>query len=166
MEIYRRNQAVCPPADEFFVQRKEIQTASGAFFPQISAGDFFKSTPQLASAAMQALKALFCFFLMAICATEAFNIHIPKRLQNDWIAQDMMSSSRPSETGNFYDNYYIEWRPYVVCSGDTLWDIAKSCTGNGLAYHLIAEENQLGNPDLIFPGDIIYIPFYHLIDEP
>lgn len=61
--------------------------------------------------------------------------------------------------------YYVEYVPYTVKAGDTLWDIAKIHMGNGLGYHAIAEQNHLENPDLIFPGDRLILPIVHRMDE-
>ena len=74
------------------------------------------------------------------------------------------------ESGDLYDidftedfseydtSYHIEREIYVVQSGDTLWDIAERYMGNGMGYHVIAEENHLTNPDLIFPDNVLVVP--------
>ena len=41
---------------------------------------------------------------------------------------------------------------YVVKEGDTLWEISQRLTGDPLNYRQIAGQNQIPNPDLIFPG--------------
>ena len=41
---------------------------------------------------------------------------------------------------------------YVVKEGDTLWEISQRLTGDPLNYRQIAGQNQISNPDLIFPG--------------
>jgi chemotaxis signal transduction protein/LysM repeat protein len=46
---------------------------------------------------------------------------------------------------------------YVVEKGDTLWDIAEQFTGDPFNYKMIAVDNDIGNPDLIFPGQRIVI---------
>ncbi|NLK45055.1 MAG: LysM peptidoglycan-binding domain-containing protein, partial [Treponema sp.] len=50
---------------------------------------------------------------------------------------------------------------YEVQPGDCLWEIAAQANnkdgGNRTAQQL-AEQNNIANPDLIYPGDIIYIP--------
>lgn len=44
---------------------------------------------------------------------------------------------------------------YRVKAGDTLWDIAERFTGNPYNYARIALENNIENPDLIYPGQEI-----------
>ncbi len=46
-------------------------------------------------------------------------------------------------------------RVYVVKKGDTLWAISKRFTGNPFNYPLVAKENNIENPDMIFPGQEI-----------
>lgn len=46
---------------------------------------------------------------------------------------------------------------YIVKEGDKLWDIAKRLTGNGMNYTIIAEKNNIKNPDLIFVGQKLII---------
>jgi chemotaxis signal transduction protein/LysM repeat protein len=48
-------------------------------------------------------------------------------------------------------------KAYVVKRGDTLWDIAEHFTGNPFDYNTIAADNEIKNPDLIFPGQKIVI---------
>lgn len=50
---------------------------------------------------------------------------------------------------------------YTVKSGDCLWKIAKQFYGNGSAYTKIYEQNKEtvgGNPNLIYPGQVLTIP--------
>jgi len=44
---------------------------------------------------------------------------------------------------------------YVIKKGDTLWEIAKRY---GTTVQKIIELNPRINPDLIYPGDVIYLP--------
>lgn len=46
---------------------------------------------------------------------------------------------------------------YVVQRGDTLWAIASQYLGGGENYQQIAQENNIQNPDLIFPGQVFKI---------
>ena len=43
-------------------------------------------------------------------------------------------------------------------SGDTLWDIANRFYGNPFRYHLIADANDIANPDVIDVGQHLTIP--------
>lgn len=50
---------------------------------------------------------------------------------------------------------------YVIQSGDTLWAIAKKHYGSGAEWRRIWERNKpmrSGNPNLIYPGEVILIP--------
>lgn len=46
---------------------------------------------------------------------------------------------------------------YTVQKGDTLWVIAKKYYGNGSLYPKIVKNNNIKNPDLIYPGQILII---------
>jgi nucleoid-associated protein YgaU/chemotaxis signal transduction protein len=54
-------------------------------------------------------------------------------------------------------NAPLEAGTYVVKEGDTLWGISKRFTGNPFNYPSIAGENDIPNPDLIFPEQEILI---------
>ena len=47
---------------------------------------------------------------------------------------------------------------YVVQEGDTLSYIAMLFTGKPSNYKKIAADNNIDNPDLIFPGQKLYVP--------
>ena len=47
---------------------------------------------------------------------------------------------------------------YVVRRGDTLWVISKNFLGKGLRFSIIANENGIENPDLIYPKQKFKIP--------
>ncbi len=51
----------------------------------------------------------------------------------------------------------LEPGTYVVKEGDTLWGISKRFTGNPFNYPSIAGENDIPNPDLIFPEQEIIV---------
>jgi 5'-nucleotidase len=44
---------------------------------------------------------------------------------------------------------------YTVVSGDVLWKIAENF---GLTWEALSEFNNLENPNLIYPGDVLEIP--------
>lgn len=46
---------------------------------------------------------------------------------------------------------------YTVKKGDTLWAIAKQYLGSGTKYTQIASENNIKNPNLIYPGQVFKI---------
>lgn len=51
-------------------------------------------------------------------------------------------------------------RTYTVQRGDTLWGIAQKYYGSGLSYKRLASANsdQIKNPNLIYPGQVLTIP--------
>jgi len=51
-------------------------------------------------------------------------------------------------------------RTYTVVRGDCLWNIAKKYYGNGSQYTKIynANRDQIKNPNLIYPGQVLTIP--------
>jgi nucleoid-associated protein YgaU len=55
---------------------------------------------------------------------------------------------------------YIGYREHLVRPGDTLWAIAEMNYGNGnkLPNIVRANPNQIADPDLIFPGQVLKIP--------
>ncbi|HLF77912.1 MAG TPA: LysM peptidoglycan-binding domain-containing protein [Dehalococcoidia bacterium] len=55
---------------------------------------------------------------------------------------------------------YHGFAPYEVVSGDTLSGIAQHWYGNGALFPRIFEANrdQITNPNLIFPGQVLRIP--------
>lgn len=52
----------------------------------------------------------------------------------------------------------IESDSYTVVKGDHLWGIAIRAYGDGYQWVKIANENNLANPDLIHPGNVLKIP--------
>ncbi len=47
---------------------------------------------------------------------------------------------------------------YTVRKGDCLWIIARNFLRKGILFSIIAERNDIGNPDLIFPEQLLQIP--------
>jgi len=55
-------------------------------------------------------------------------------------------------------------KKYIVKKGDTLWKIAKRF---GVSLDALIRANpQIKNPDLIFPGDVVFIPEVHVPKPP
>ncbi len=46
---------------------------------------------------------------------------------------------------------------YTVKKGDCLWNIAKSVYGSGTWCYELARKNNIKNPDLIYPGQVLEI---------
>ena len=55
---------------------------------------------------------------------------------------------------------YVGYREHLVRPGDTLWAIAEANYGNGSKFPNIvrANPNQITDPDLIFPGQVLKVP--------
>jgi nucleoid-associated protein YgaU len=49
-------------------------------------------------------------------------------------------------------------KTYTVVNGDCLWSISVQIYGNGYRWTEIAQLNNLANPDLIFPGNVLSLP--------
>lgn len=164
MEIYHFNEQVQNWGREFNVQKGEFFHRNSEFFPLTSESSRNNYVNQVTVVNKRRSKILRkCIFVAAIFVVAFFNVHLlfgnsvsfPAYDYQSWYGSEKFADS---------DAYYIEFIPYVVCPGDTLWDIAEKYMGNGLGYHAIAEENHLSNPDLIFPGDQLIIPVVHVKD--
>jgi nucleoid-associated protein YgaU len=48
----------------------------------------------------------------------------------------------------------------IVARGDNLWNISRRIYGHGLRYTVIygANQPQIRNPDLIYPGQVFVLP--------
>ena len=55
---------------------------------------------------------------------------------------------------------------YTVVRGDMLWDIAERFYGDPLLYPIIAVANDLPDPDVIHPGQVLVIPARPTPDDP
>ncbi|MBN1037891.1 LysM peptidoglycan-binding domain-containing protein [Clostridium botulinum] len=71
-----------------------------------------------------------------------------------------------TKNGVIVENYNTTLRPddkvkvnsHKVVKGESLWHIAKKYLGDGSRYKEIAELNNISNPGLIYPGQVINIP--------
>lgn len=59
------------------------------------------------------------------------------------------------------DNIPLSTRVYTVKEGDTLWSISKRFTGTPYNYPSVANENDIANPDLIYPEQAILLKREH-----
>ncbi len=55
-------------------------------------------------------------------------------------------------------NISISENTYTIKNGDCLWDIAIRAYGDGYKWLEIARANNLSNPDLIYPDNVLIIP--------
>lgn len=67
------------------------------------------------------------------------------------VAQVGHTFTMPEMTGD--DNTY-----YTVRRGDCLWIIARNFLRRGVLFSIVAERNNISNPDLIFPRQLLQIP--------
>lgn len=67
------------------------------------------------------------------------------------IAEVTREFTMPEMTGD--DDTY-----YTVRKGDCLWIIARNFLRRGILFSIIAERNNIENPDLIFPKQLLQIP--------
>ena len=52
----------------------------------------------------------------------------------------------------------IKGTSYTVASGDYLWDVALRAYGDGFKWVEIAKANNLANPNLVHPGNVLKLP--------
>lgn len=60
----------------------------------------------------------------------------------------VVETTRPTPTVPLHDTYTVK-------KGDTLWAIAKREYGDPLQYKTIASKNNIKNPNLIYPGQVL-----------
>jgi LysM repeat protein len=62
--------------------------------------------------------------------------------------------NQPPSAGN------LQYRQYTIVHGDTLWGIAQKFLGNGSRWPEIYRASHLrsGDPNLIFPGEVVNVP--------
>lgn len=173
MEIYNYNKEFCHSNGQFFIIGKD-------FFPQNH--EFFQTTNEFHNSKQNShgigqksgvfFQHLWWYFFVSVLLIISIRPNRPYDYYSEQNTAPIIESEEGQpvnlhEINNFFDadKYYIEWHPYVIQRGDTLWDIAKESMGNGLAYHAIAERNQLSNPHLIYPNQELSIPFLYPINE-
>lgn len=74
------------------------------------------------------------------------------------VAQVAHTFTMPEMTGD--DDTY-----YTVRRGDCLWIIARNFLRRGVLFSIIAEKNNIENPDLIFPQQLLQIPVSGKIEK-
>lgn len=73
--------------------------------------------------------------------------------------QSYVYSPRPVASGEtFQKSEGILVREVGVKKGDTLYGLSRTSSGRGSYYPQILLFNEIKNPDLIFPGDVLRIP--------
>ena len=64
------------------------------------------------------------------------------------VRQSVTEITKPAITGD----------SYTVVKGDNLWEIAVQAYGDGYQWVKIASENNLAQPDIIHPGNVLRLP--------
>lgn len=98
-------------------------------------------------------------------AVEANNNPIPEKQQPATpliavgtikpVNKNITQTLKPKKWKRNKNKYYPplgEFDFYTVEEGDTLWDIAEAYSKNPYDYNLVAEDNKIIDPDLIYPG--------------
>lgn len=91
-------------------------------------------------------------------STDDFQIVFEDRERNllgDWLEVKPITSGSKKQVSQEVEKE--EEINYVVQRGDTLWDIASQYLGGGTKYSQIAQENNISNSDLIYPGQVFRI---------
>jgi hypothetical protein len=67
----------------------------------------------------------------------------------------------PIVFGRALDDTYFGFHPHTVVPGDTLSGLAQAFYGDASLFPRIFEANRnvIADPDLIFPGQVLRIPF-------
>lgn len=101
---------------------------------------------------------------MAVCKFCGASVSIGSKCEycgqiaEKWYYPDYSGEKDPPEISHS-DNHTIDGcRFYIVKRGDNLWGIAKRFYGRGDLFRVIAKENNIKNPNLIYPGQMIRIP--------
>jgi len=71
------------------------------------------------------------------------------------VNKSSIQTPKPKKWKRNRNKYYPplgEFDFYTVEDGDTLWDIAEAYSKNPYDYNLVAEDNKIIDPDLIYPG--------------
>lgn len=71
------------------------------------------------------------------------------------VNNEVIKTLKPKKWKRNKNKYYPplgEFDFYTVEDGDTLWDIAEAYSKNPYDYNLVAEDNKIIDPDLIYPG--------------
>lgn len=75
-------------------------------------------------------------------------------LEEVQVEQATQNSSRPAETAGLPTMA----DSYTVVKGDSLWAICKKFYGDGSLAYKLATANELSNPNLIYPGQVLALP--------
>ena len=91
---------------------------------------------------------------------KANNIDSPEMIEKGQKLKlpDVESKLAPALAMNSQTEEKVEHKTHTVISGDSLWEIAVKTYGDGYKWVVIANENNLTDPNLIHPGNILQLP--------
>ena len=82
-------------------------------------------------------------------------LSIPKIEKEKMTMQDNMAAL---ESNKIITNSAISGTTYTIKEGDNLWDISVRAYGDGFKWPELAKANNISNPDLIYPNNILKLP--------
>ena len=82
-------------------------------------------------------------------------LSIPKIEKEKMTMQDNMAAL---ESNKIITNSAISGTTYTIKEGDNLWDISVRAYGDGFKWPELAKANNIPNPDLIYPNNILKLP--------
>ena len=82
-------------------------------------------------------------------------LSIPKIEKEKMTMQDNMAAL---ESNKIITNSAISGTTYTIKEGDNLWDISVRAYGDGFKWPELAKGNNILNPDLIYPNNVLKIP--------
>lgn len=70
-----------------------------------------------------------------------------------------IQSDKPTQESNkIMENNAITGTIYVIVEGDNLWNICVRAYGDGFRWVELAKVNNIQNPDLIYPDNVLNVP--------
>ena len=70
----------------------------------------------------------------------------------------MQDNMAALESNKIITNSAISGTTYTIKEGDNLWDISVRAYGDGFKWPELAKANNISNPDLIYPNNILKLP--------
>ncbi len=86
------------------------------------------------------------------------NLNNPDYLQAGQVLNIPKAEIIKPESGEISSAAVEPPKTYTVVAGDSLWDIAVRELGDGYAWSKIANANNLVDPNLIHPGNVLTLP--------
>lgn len=72
---------------------------------------------------------------------------------------EVIQANKPTQEQNkIMENSAISGASYTIKEGDNLWDISVRAYGDGFKWPELAKVNNIPNPDLIYPNNVLTLP--------